>query len=60
MAPEYGMRGILTDKSDVYSFGVVMLEIVTGVCNANYKQNEGIVSLLDWVNDVLQILIFTL
>ncbi|KAK1581911.1 hypothetical protein Q3G72_010130 [Acer saccharum] len=27
MAPEYAMRGYLTDKADVYSFGVVALEI---------------------------------
>ncbi|KAI3675045.1 hypothetical protein L1987_84627 [Smallanthus sonchifolius] len=30
MAPEYAMRGYLTDKADVYSFGVVALEIVSG------------------------------
>ncbi|KAL0289553.1 UNVERIFIED_CONTAM: putative LRR receptor-like serine/threonine-protein kinase [Sesamum calycinum] len=27
MAPEYAMRGYLTDKADVYSFGIVALEI---------------------------------
>ncbi|MFS7984237.1 putative protein kinase RLK-Pelle-DLSV family [Helianthus anomalus] len=27
MAPEYAMRGYLTDKADIYSFGVVALEI---------------------------------
>ncbi|GMH14174.1 hypothetical protein Nepgr_016015 [Nepenthes gracilis] len=27
MAPEYAMRGYLTDKADVYSFGVVVVEI---------------------------------
>ncbi|KAM3257005.1 hypothetical protein ACQJBY_049404 [Aegilops geniculata] len=27
MAPEYAMRGYLTEKADVYSFGVVALEI---------------------------------
>ncbi|XP_059664213.1 probable LRR receptor-like serine/threonine-protein kinase At1g53440 [Cornus florida] len=26
MAPEYAIRGYLTDKSDVYNFGVVLLE----------------------------------
>nr|VDD62702.1 unnamed protein product [Brassica oleracea] len=31
MAPEYAMRGHLTNKADVYSFvGVVALEIVHG------------------------------
>ncbi|KAL3626773.1 hypothetical protein CASFOL_029345 [Castilleja foliolosa] len=29
MAPEYAMRGHLTDKADVYSFGVVLLEVDT-------------------------------
>ncbi|KAF7145859.1 hypothetical protein RHSIM_Rhsim04G0035500 [Rhododendron simsii] len=31
MAPEYAMRGYLTDKADVYSFGIVALEIVSEV-----------------------------
>ncbi|KAM1001302.1 hypothetical protein ACFX15_007517 [Malus domestica] len=30
MAPEYAMRGYLTDKADVYSFGILVLEIVSG------------------------------
>ncbi|KAI7744318.1 hypothetical protein M8C21_032734, partial [Ambrosia artemisiifolia] len=30
MAPEYAMRGYLTDKADVYSYGIVLLEIVSG------------------------------
>lgn len=49
MAPEYAMRGYLTDKADVYSFGVVALEIVSGKCNTNYRPNEDFVYLLDWV-----------
>ncbi|XP_057441279.1 probable LRR receptor-like serine/threonine-protein kinase At1g07650 isoform X2 [Lotus japonicus] len=48
MAPEYAMRGYLTDKADVYSFGVVALEIVSGKCNTNYRPNEDFVYLLDW------------
>ncbi|CAI0455133.1 unnamed protein product, partial [Linum tenue] len=35
MAPEYLVRGQLTEKADVYSFGVLVLEIVSGKrCNA--------------------------
>ncbi|XP_048619579.1 probable LRR receptor-like serine/threonine-protein kinase At1g29720 [Brassica napus] len=49
MAPEYVMRGHLTEKADVYSFGVVAMEIVSGKSNANYTpDNECCVGLLDW------------
>ncbi|RWR86453.1 putative LRR receptor-like serine/threonine-protein kinase isoform X2 [Cinnamomum micranthum f. kanehirae] len=47
MAPEYAMRGYLTDKADVYSFGVVLLEIVSGKSNTNYRPKEDFVYLLD-------------
>ncbi|XXG90304.1 hypothetical protein AAC387_Pa12g2107 [Persea americana] len=49
MAPEYALRGYLTDKADVYSFGIVALEIVSGKSNTNYKQKVDGVYLLDWV-----------
>ena len=52
MAPEYAMRGYLTDKADVYSFGVVMLEIVSGMSNGGRRQEEDCVCLLDWVSNV--------
>ncbi|KAI9086059.1 hypothetical protein K1719_032136 [Acacia pycnantha] len=48
MAPEYAMRGYLTNKADVYSFGVVALEIVSGKSNASYRPKEEFVYLLDW------------
>ncbi|XP_059662760.1 probable LRR receptor-like serine/threonine-protein kinase At1g53440 isoform X2 [Cornus florida] len=48
MAPEYAMRGYLTDKADVYSFGVVLLEIVSGKSNTSYRPKEEFVYLLDW------------
>ncbi|KAK4285846.1 hypothetical protein QN277_002486 [Acacia crassicarpa] len=48
MAPEYAMRGYLTDKADVYSFGVVALEIVSGKSNANCIPMDDFVHLLDW------------
>ncbi|RVX03955.1 putative LRR receptor-like serine/threonine-protein kinase [Vitis vinifera] len=48
MAPEYAMRGYLTDKADVYSFGIVALEIVSGKSNTNYRPKEEFVYLLDW------------
>ncbi|XP_030445003.1 cold-responsive protein kinase 1-like [Syzygium oleosum] len=37
LAPEYAMRGQLTNKADIYSFGVLLLEIVSGRCNTNRK-----------------------
>jgi len=48
MAPEYAMRGYLTEKADVYSFGVVALEIVSGKSNTNFRPTEDFVYLLDW------------
>uniref|UniRef100_A0A1J3I247 non-specific serine/threonine protein kinase n=1 Tax=Noccaea caerulescens TaxID=107243 RepID=A0A1J3I247_NOCCA len=48
MAPEYAMRGYLTEKADVYSFGVVALEIVSGKSNTNFRPSEDFVYLLDW------------
>lgn len=54
MAPEYAMRGYLTDKADVYSFGVVALEIVSGKSNTNYRPKEEFVYLLDWVTSIIQ------
>lgn len=50
MAPEYAMRGYLTDKADVYSFGIVALEIVSGKSNTKYRPKEEFVYLLDWVS----------
>nr|DAD37730.1 TPA_asm: hypothetical protein HUJ06_008371 [Nelumbo nucifera] len=48
MAPEYAMRGYLTDKADVYSFGVVLLEIVSGKSNTSFLPQEDFIQLLDW------------
>ena len=49
MAPEYAMRGYLTDKADVYSFGIVALEIVSGRSNVICRTKEAQFCLLDWV-----------
>ncbi|KAJ0971460.1 hypothetical protein J5N97_019419 [Dioscorea zingiberensis] len=48
MAPEYAMRGYLTDKADVYSFGVVALEIISGKSNTSYRPVDEFGYLLDW------------
>ncbi|KAL2943351.1 hypothetical protein RDABS01_031699 [Bienertia sinuspersici] len=54
MAPEYAMRGYLTDKADVYSFGVVVLEIVSGTSNTDYMPKEEFIFLLDWAYVLLE------
>ncbi|KDP31073.1 hypothetical protein JCGZ_11449 [Jatropha curcas] len=40
MAPEYLIRGQLTEKADVYGFGVLVLEIATGKKNSVYSQGS--------------------
>ncbi|XP_042025425.1 probable leucine-rich repeat receptor-like serine/threonine-protein kinase At3g14840 isoform X3 [Salvia splendens] len=52
MAPEYAMRGYLTDKADVYSFGIVVLEIVSGRSNSSIRPKEDSFYLLDWANSL--------
>ncbi|KAL2564497.1 hypothetical protein AAZX31_19G057100 [Glycine max] len=41
MAPEYLIRGQLTDKADVYSYGVLVLEIVSGRRNNVFREDSG-------------------
>ncbi|XP_057983879.1 cysteine-rich receptor-like protein kinase 46 [Malania oleifera] len=40
MAPEYLAQGRLTEKVDVYAFGVLILEIVSGVPNNDFEDEE--------------------
>lgn len=51
MAPEYLVKGQLTEKADVYSFGVLVLEIVTGRKNNAFGEDNG--SLLQTVTLLL-------
>ncbi|KAI9159743.1 hypothetical protein LWI28_001494 [Acer negundo] len=48
LAPEYAMRGHLTEKTDVFAFGVVTLEIVSGRPNSDSSLDEEQVYLLEW------------
>ncbi|KAG7543985.1 Protein kinase-like domain superfamily [Arabidopsis thaliana x Arabidopsis arenosa] len=41
MAPEYAVRGQLTEKADVYSFGVLVLEIACGTRNNTFVPVTG-------------------
>ncbi|KAK1302413.1 Cysteine-rich receptor-like protein kinase 42 [Acorus calamus] len=48
MAPEYLVRGVLTEKADVYSFGVLVLEVVCGRKNNVYSQESSSVLQIVW------------
>ncbi|KAK2632733.1 hypothetical protein EUGRSUZ_L01155 [Eucalyptus grandis] len=48
MAPEYLMRGQLTEKADVYAFGVLVLEILTGRKNSVYTRGSSSVLQSVW------------
>eukprot|EP01018_Ginkgo_biloba_P008791 Gb_20960 [translate_table: standard] len=46
MAPEYVVRGQLTEKADIFSFGVLVLEILSGKRNSSFIPAEATQSLL--------------
>ncbi|PWA96511.1 leucine-rich repeat transmembrane protein kinase [Artemisia annua] len=48
LAPEYAMRGHLTEKADVFGFGVVALEIISGRRNSDSSLDDDKVYLLEW------------
>ncbi|KAI8553182.1 hypothetical protein RHMOL_Rhmol06G0324100 [Rhododendron molle] len=48
LAPEYAMRGHLTEKADVFGFGVVALEIVSGRLNSDSNLEKEKIYLLEW------------
>ncbi|KAG6418466.1 hypothetical protein SASPL_120670 [Salvia splendens] len=48
LAPEYAMRGHLTEKANVFSFGVVALEIISGRLNSDTSLETERVYLLEW------------
>ncbi|RCV10253.1 hypothetical protein SETIT_2G097500v2 [Setaria italica] len=48
LAPEYAMRGQLTEKVDVFAFGVVALEAVSGRSNTDSSLKESSIYLLEW------------
>lgn len=41
MAPEYLIRGLLTEKADIYAFGVLSLEIACGQRNNTFAHDSG-------------------
>lgn len=48
LAPEYAMRGHLTEKADVFGFGVVALEILSGRPNSDNSLDPERIYLLEW------------
>ncbi|KAF8040783.1 hypothetical protein BT93_B2879 [Corymbia citriodora subsp. variegata] len=40
MAPEYVVRGKLTEKADVYSYGVLMMEVLCGKKNYTFSRSS--------------------
>ncbi|PON82620.1 Serine/threonine protein kinase [Trema orientale] len=48
LAPEYAMRGHLTEKADVFGFGVVALEILSGRPNSDNSLDNAKIYLLEW------------
>ncbi|XP_043804522.1 cysteine-rich receptor-like protein kinase 3 isoform X2 [Manihot esculenta] len=48
MAPEYVVRGKLTEKADVYSFGVLVIEIVYGKRNNAFDQDSCSILQMVW------------
>ncbi|XVE57164.1 hypothetical protein DITRI_Ditri04bG0070000 [Diplodiscus trichospermus] len=48
MAPEYLVRGQLTEKADVYAFGVLVLEIATGRKNNVFSEGSSSILYSVW------------
>lgn len=48
LAPEYAMRGHLTEKADVFAFGVVALETVAGRSNTDNSLEHDKIYLFEW------------
>ncbi|TYJ13438.1 hypothetical protein E1A91_A10G052000v1 [Gossypium mustelinum] len=48
LAPEYAMRGHLTEKVDVFGFGVLALEIISGRPNSYNSVENDRIYLLEW------------
>ncbi|KAG0618758.1 hypothetical protein M758_4G090000 [Ceratodon purpureus] len=48
LAPEYAMRGQLTEKADVFSYGIVALELVSGRPNLDFHVQSYATYILDW------------
>ncbi|EEE61690.1 hypothetical protein OsJ_16163 [Oryza sativa Japonica Group] len=50
LAPEYAMRGHMTEKVDVFAFGVVLLETLAGRPNYDDVLEEDKIYIFEWPN----------
>ncbi|KAM4109785.1 hypothetical protein ACJW30_03G146000 [Castanea mollissima] len=48
IAPEYVIRGMLTEKADVYSFGALVIEVVSGKRNNTFFQHSHSIIQMVW------------
>ncbi|XP_058090400.1 cysteine-rich receptor-like protein kinase 43 isoform X2 [Magnolia sinica] len=48
MAPEYAIRGQVSEKVDVYSYGMVVLEIISGRKSSDIKHEPVTEYLIEW------------
>nr|XP_028947576.1 cysteine-rich receptor-like protein kinase 2 isoform X2 [Malus domestica] len=48
MAPEYAVRGKLTEKADVYSFGVLVIEVICGRRNNSVLSSSTSILQMTW------------
>ncbi|KAL7145429.1 hypothetical protein ABFS83_07G083600 [Erythranthe nasuta] len=57
IAPEYLMKGTVSEKSDVYGYGIFLLELITGqrAFDLGRLANDEDVMLLDWVRAYVHI-----
>lgn len=46
MAPEYAVRGKLSEKADIYSFGVVFFELMCGKKNNSFADSHSILQMV--------------
>ncbi|KAM0877788.1 hypothetical protein ACQ4PT_035293 [Festuca glaucescens] len=49
LAPEYAMRGHVTEKVDVFAFGVVVLETLAGRPNYYTTEDQNKIYIFEWV-----------
>ena len=52
LAPEYAMRGQVTEKVDVFAFGVAVLETLAGRPNYYTTADQNKIYIFEWVSSM--------